>query len=53
MVNNQTFLSWKIGYWLLFGDWDLVIGYLRTSSDLSLSLKDYTPQYFMTIINSL
>jgi len=29
MINNQKFVYWEIGYWLLFGDWDLVIGYLK------------------------
>ena len=33
MTNDQwpKILILEIGYWLLFGDWDLVIGYLRTS----------------------
>ena len=38
MTNDPKFLSWKIGYWLLFGDWDLVIGYLRASGIFSQHL---------------
>ena len=33
MTNNENIWSLKIGYWLLFGDWNLVIGYLRTPDD--------------------
>ena len=31
MINDQKFGYWEIGYWLLFGNCDLVIGYLRIS----------------------